>query len=66
MRRHASPAPVEAVPGETHPESGSHVIQLTSGASIDCNLYCEVPYMDAGSRYVMFTRGGSSAPPRYA
>jgi len=63
MRRHASPAPVEFVPRETHPESGSQVTQLTSGTTIDCNIYCEVAYMDANSRYVMFTRGESAAGP---
>jgi len=63
MRRQAGRAPVEFVPRETDPHSGSHVIQLTSGASIDSNIYCEVAYMDANSRYVMFTRGESSAGP---
>lgn len=54
---------VEFVPRETDPRSGSHVIQLTSGTTIDCNLYCEVRYMDADSRYVMFTRGATPQGP---
>ncbi|MGC9318054.1 MAG: hypothetical protein ACP5KN_08465 [Armatimonadota bacterium] len=55
--------PVEFVPRGVDHRSGSRLMQLTSGVSIDCNMYCEVPYMDAASRYVMFTRGASPAGP---
>ncbi len=53
----------EFVGRETDPRSGSRGVQLTSGTTVDCNMYCEVPYMDAASRYVMFTRGRTPAGP---
>ncbi len=63
MQRDALQPAVEFVPRETDPRSGSQVIQLTSGSKIGCNLYCEVRYMDADSRYVMFTRGETPTGP---
>jgi Tol biopolymer transport system component len=54
---------VEFIPRETDPRSGSRVIQLTSGPKIGANLYCEVRYMDADSRYVMYTRGETPQGP---
>lgn len=63
MRRGVLQPAVEFVPRETDPHSGSRLLQLTSGTSIDRNIYCEVSYMDAGSRYIMFTRSHSPAGP---
>ncbi|MFO8081838.1 MAG: hypothetical protein R6V07_16275 [Armatimonadota bacterium] len=63
MRSNLQRPCVEFVPRETDPRSGSHVIQLTSGTMIGANLYCEVRYMDAESRYVMHTRGETPQGP---
>ncbi len=45
----------EWIVGETAP-SGAQIHQLTSCPAINDHEYFEVPYMDASSRYVFFTR----------
>jgi Tol biopolymer transport system component len=51
---------VELVQREADPRSGAEIYQLTSCPAINDHIYFEVPYMDAGSRYVLFTRRYSS------
>ncbi len=43
--------------------SGAQIHQLTSAPAINDHEYFEVPYMDASSRYVMFTRMHDSIGP---
>ena len=40
----------------TAPESGARVVQVTSSEAISDNIYHEVSYMDASSRWFMFHR----------
>ncbi len=53
----------EAIDRETHPESGSHVVQLTSAPALHSNIYCENPYMDPASRYVFYQKAEESLGP---
>jgi len=46
----------EMIVREVYPATGAHLYQLTSCPAINSNIYGEVPYMDAASRYVMFIR----------
>jgi hypothetical protein len=39
-----------------YPESGAQVFQLTSCPAINDHIYFELPYMDAASRYIIWTR----------
>jgi oligogalacturonide lyase len=50
----------ELVRREVDSRSGAEIYQLTSCPAINDHIYFEVPYMDAGSRYVIFTRHYSS------
>ncbi len=54
---------VEMVIRETDRESGAQIYQITSCPAINNHEYFEVPYMDAASRYVMFTRRMNSVGP---
>jgi hypothetical protein len=54
---------VEMIVREVYAESGAQVYQLTSCPAINSNIYGEVPYMDASSRYLMFTRRHDSVGP---
>ncbi len=53
----------ESIPREIHPESGSQVTQLTSAPAISDHIYCEVPYMDPASRYIIYVRKHDSVGP---
>jgi hypothetical protein len=53
----------ELVPRGVYRESGAEVFQLTSCPAINDHIYFELPYMDAGSRYVIFTRKHDSVGP---
>ena len=48
---------------DTHPESGSTVIQVTSGLALHGNFYCEVPYMDPTSRYLIYSKHRDARSP---
>lgn len=50
----------EAVHRGTDPASGASIIQLTSAPAVHSNIYCEVPYFDPSSRWVIYTRTASS------
>ena len=53
----------ELIVREVSPESGAQIWQLTSCPAINDHEYFEVPYMDASSRYLMFTRRFDSVGP---
>jgi hypothetical protein len=53
----------EAIDRETHPESGAHVVQMTSAPGLHSNIYCENPYMDPASRYVFYQKAEGSLSP---
>jgi len=53
----------EAVSRGTDPASGASIIQLTSAPAVHSNIYCEVPYFDPSSRWMMFTRSPTSHDP---
>jgi oligogalacturonide lyase len=53
----------ELVVRETYAPSGAQVFQLTSCPAINDHIYCEVPYMDAASRYVIYWRKHDSVGP---
>lgn len=53
----------EAIPRGTDPDSGAALRQFTSSPQIHMNIYGEVAYMDAASRYAMFTRANRSYGP---
>lgn len=44
----------EMIRREVYAGSGAQVFQLTSAPVIHSNIYCEVPYVDPSSRYVIF------------
>ncbi len=46
----------EMIIREVYPATGAQILQLTSCPAINSNIYGEVAYMDAASRYVMFIR----------
>ncbi|NLD73229.1 MAG: hypothetical protein GX649_10985 [Chloroflexi bacterium] len=46
----------EMIIRETYAPTGAQIFQLTSCPAINSNIYGEVPYMDAASRYLMFIR----------
>ena len=50
----------EAIPRGTDPGSGATVKQMTSDIAIHTQIYGEVPYTDAESRYFIFTRQRST------
>jgi len=54
---------VELIIREKDPETGAQIYQLTSFPAINDHVYCEVPYMDPTSRYVMFIRRHDSVGP---
>ncbi len=45
----------EAISRGADPASGAEIKQLTSAPAIHDHIYCEVPYMDASSRWLMYT-----------
>jgi len=55
----------ELIVREVAPESGAQIYQLTSCPAINSNIYGEVPYMDAASRYVMYLRRHDSVGPAH-
>ncbi len=53
----------EAIGRGTDPDSGARIKQLTSAPIMSTSIYCEVPFMDASSRYVVFDRQRDSYGP---
>jgi hypothetical protein len=53
----------ELIVREVDPACGAQIYQLTSCPAINDHIYCEVPYMDAASRYVIFWRKHDSVGP---
>jgi len=61
---HEPPQPLttrEAVWRETYEASGARVWQLTGAPAIHANIYMDVPYADATSRYAMLLKSRESA-----
>ena len=53
----------EAVHCGADPNSGASIVQLTSAPAIHSNIYCEVPYFDPSSRWLIYvTRQTSYGP----
>jgi hypothetical protein len=50
----------ELIHREADPRSGAEIYQLTSCPAINDHIYFELPYVDAASRYIIFTRRYSS------
>ena len=48
---------IGAIPRGTDPDSGAEIKQLTSAPAIHEDIYGEVPYMDASSRWLMYITG---------
>jgi len=63
MNRRFHLTATELIVRETDPESGAQIHQITSCPAINDHTYFEVPYMDAASRYLMFTRRLNSVGP---
>ncbi len=53
----------EAVHCGTDPDSGASIVQLTSGPAVHSNIYCEVPYFDPSSRWLIYTKSPTSYEP---
>lgn len=53
----------EAIDLGNDPESGARITQLTSAPLINANMYGEQPFMDAESRFVLFSRSLNSYGP---
>jgi len=48
---------IGAIPRGSDPDSGAEITQLTSDPAIHEDIYGEVPYMDASSRWLMYITG---------
>lgn len=53
----------EAISRGADPRTGAEIKQLTSAPVISTSIYCEVPFMDPGSRWFVFDRQRDSYGP---
>lgn len=53
----------EMISGETYAPSGSTLLQLTSAPAFNSNIYCEMPFNDPDSRYVILQRSQTTYGP---